>query len=232
MAYRLKAGAPLVVQYVEGADQGPQARWFRLADRQPRAAPALLELSRRLEKWGEIAPEQAPAVNEELTRLLNEALQDAGENAQLSHWLLRLETTHTQSRLWHFIVRDIRRGLSLHTHGEYNAKIGLYQGNRRLGEPTDEQKTATASYLDRKDSLPEEQRQSLLDTVHENVVASGALCTPCHAPEPILLDFEQLGYARSHAEALQSSEIVRQVLHIEQGQPFHLPQLLEPADVR
>ncbi len=58
------------------------------------------------------------------------------------------------------------------------------------------------------------------------------LCTPCHSPQPTLVDFSKLGYAPSRVRALQSSEIVRQVLNIERGQPFYLPQLLEGENAK
>ena len=212
------------------AEAQQQTGWFGLLDREPRGSPAILRLASQLERWGQIAPEDAPAVNEQIMRLLSAALVDAGENIQLRHWLLRLETTHTQSELWHSIVDDIRRGIHLHNRGEYNAKIGLYAGRRQLGLLTDEQETTTAQYLAQKDSLSPRDRQPLLDIVHKGVVPQGALCVPCHSLAPTLVDFAVLGYSPSRVAALQSSKIVQQVLKIEQGQPFYLPRVLEFGD--
>ena len=64
--------------------------------------------------------------------------------------------------------------------------------------------------------------------INENVVPVGLMCTPCHTPGAAHLDFAELGYSRQRVRELQSTVIVRQVLRIEQGQPFYLPGFVEP----
>ncbi|UCD29858.1 MAG: hypothetical protein JSV03_05095, partial [Planctomycetota bacterium] len=220
------------VCHAADADRATSARWFGLPGRDVQKPPALLRLADLLEQTSDVAAEQAPALNKQLSELLRQALIDSGHNVQLAEWLQRLTTTNTQSKLWQSIVNEMRRGIRMHEHGEYNAKIGLYSNNKIHGRPSDQQKAATTRYLSRKNQLSDDQQQSLLDTIHEGVLPDGALCTPCHSPDPKLIDFKALGYHQSRAESMKGSEIVRQVLNIEKGQPFHLPRILEDLDDR
>ncbi|MHC4441719.1 MAG: formate dehydrogenase subunit gamma [Planctomycetota bacterium] len=209
------------------AEKSATARWFSLPERNPRTPPAVLRLADLIEQEGEVTEDEARGLNEKLIQLLHEALLDSGYNAQLEKWLLRLETTNTQSKLWQSILADIRSGIRMHVHGEYNAKIGLYTEDKMLGLPSDEQKTATTRYLAEKETLSDDQQQSLLATVHKDVLPEGALCTPCHSPDPKLIDFTTIGYPKKYADSMKSSEVVRQMLNIEKGRPFNIPRILE-----
>ena len=202
--------------------------WLDLSDRAVKAPPAILRLARRLEELGEVDAADIPAVSTELMALLDEAIVDSGDNVHLRGWRLRLETTQTHSPLWHSTLNEMRRDLPMHVHGEYNAKIGL-RDNR---VPSEDQKAAAKKWVKKRDKLSEPQQEALLETVHADVAPGGALCTPCHAAQPTLIDFDRLGYPRGRAASLQGSHIVQQVLSIEQGQPFHLPRVLEVDDER
>jgi cytochrome b subunit of formate dehydrogenase len=199
------------------------AEWFRLPERTPTETPAILRLAARLETLGEVPSEQAAAVSAELQALLREALPASGYHRELQRWLLQLETTHPRSRLWRSLVQEIDHGLGLHVRGEYAAKIGLYRDDVRLGIPTADQQAATAEYLRRREQLSEAQAQPLLDRVHVGIAPTGALCTPCHAEAPTLIDMAALGYPQARVEALRESSILRSVLSIESGKPFYLP---------
>ncbi len=216
-----------VVCHAQAPPAAARAQWFALPDRVPGDPPAILRLAGRLEALPAVVPqEQAPTVSDELRGLVEEALA-AGGNEQLADWRLRLEVTHPRSRVWQQLVDEMRSNIHMHVHGEYQAKIGLYEAGRRLGIPTAEQDRATQQFVAQSGTLSTARRQELLDVVHAGLAPTGALCTPCHLPDPTLVDPAQLGYPPSRAAALQNSAIVRQVLSIEAGQPFSLP--LAPA---
>lgn len=210
-------------------DETMQAHWFDLERREPSEPPAVLQIAVLLE-----SPEATPdadqaALGEALQRLLERALREVGENDQLRDWLVRLRTSHPTSRVRRATVEDMRRAIVLHVHGEYAARIGLYIGDRLVGEPDAAQREATRRYLAQRGRLTAAQEKELLDRVHAGLELSGAMCTPCHTPAPTLIDAAALGYPASRMEALRGSTIVRQVLAIERGQPFFIP-LPEPRE--
>jgi hypothetical protein len=215
------------VCHASDADQVKNAKWFSLADRQGRAAPAVIHLAGEFERWGEDFSKDPAAIQAQLLPLIRQAVEDSGGNTQLSEWALRLETTYVGSESWRNLVKQIQDNLHLHAHGEYNAKIGLYQGPRLLGTPTDPQAKATGQYLSGKKAMTDEQKQSLLTTIHQGVRPAGALCTPCHSAQATRINLSSLGYSTNRAESLQSSLIVQMMLSIERGQPFHLPAVME-----
>lgn len=214
------------------ADRKLEANWFGLPEREVQQPPALLRLVQYLEDRPVISDAEAAEVSDKVHVLLHAIEEEAGPDLQLQHWRLRLETTHPESELWQQLMSEIRGGLIYHTHGEYDAKIGLYENNAMIGGLTEPQIDAAKRYLEGKDSLAEEKQQALLDTVHENVAPAGAMCTPCHVTEPDLIDFKKLGYPDSRLEELVGSPIVQQIIRIEQGQPFRLPRMLGGTDGR
>ena len=206
--------------------------WFKLPDRTAGPVPAVLRLAAVLDGAGQVIDADAPELNERLKALLREALAATVEQAQFQDWLLRLETTNTRSRLWRSIVLEMRDGIRLHTHGEYNAKVGLFDGDALVGRPDAAATSATARYLKAVDTLSQEESRRLLDTVHAGVAPAGLMCTPCHAPAPTHVDFARLGYADRRARELTGSAIVRQVLSVERGEAFYLPGFIAPSSPR
>ena len=167
-------------------------RWLALPDRKPTATPAVLRLAARLEALpGRIEPADAPALGAELQALLREARPASGDDQQLTKWLLRLETTNPRSELWQQIIGEMRSGIQMHVHGEYDAKIALFSGERRWGAPTAAQQSAADEYRRKRDKLSAAQRKADLDIVHQGIAPVGAMCTPCHAPQPTLLDTQR-----------------------------------------
>lgn len=216
------------VCHADEVDQAEHTRWYALPQRTPRTTPpAVLQLASLLENMGEATTKQATAVHEQLITLLGEAITESGGNPQLRHWLSQLDIASTRSKLWQSLLSDIRRGIPMHVHGEYNAKIALGKGKEPFGKPTDEQRAATKRYLKDKATASPEQQKLLLTIIHKGTKSAGVLCTPCHSEQPTLMDFVALGYTPNRAQSLQSSEIVPQVLSIERGQPFYLPRILE-----
>jgi hypothetical protein len=215
------------VCHASEAEQAKTARWFSLVDRQARTPPAVIRLAAEFERWGNDFSKDPAGIQAQLLPLVRQATEDSGGNSQLSEWALRLETTYVGSETWRDLVRQIQDNHHLHAHGEYNAKIGLYQGEHLLGTPTDAQARATRQYLDQKQPTTNEQKQALLGTIHKGVVPAGALCTPCHSAQATRVRLGELGYSTNRAESLQSSMIVQMMLSIERGQPFHLPAVME-----
>jgi cytochrome b subunit of formate dehydrogenase len=202
------------VCHAEDAAKGTAARWYSLPSREPCRTPAVIRLANLLEKKGETEP--ATDLDARLISLLREAVAE----------------TNVQSKLWQGIVAEMRVGVKTHAHGEYNAKIAMYRNGRIVGSPDAKRRAASQRYVANHQSMTGEQRVKTLKAVHAGIRPVGALCTPCHSPQPTLVDFRALGFSPARVAELQGSEIVRQVLSIEGGQPFHLPQILEDADGR
>ncbi|MFQ5806141.1 MAG: cytochrome b/b6 domain-containing protein [Phycisphaerae bacterium] len=211
------------VCHAKGAQDAQRARWFSLTDRDPIEVPAILQLATRLESPTQSSPEEALEVNEDLMRLLRTALPAAGHHEQLQRWLLRLETTHPRSKVWRQIVDGMRDNIHMHVHGEYGAKLGMYNGDQRVGDPRPGQLEATRTLLSKRQQLSDAERESLLQTVHEGIAPMGAMCTPCHQPDPTLMDITALGFPQTRVEQLSDNATMRAVLSIEQGEPFYLP---------
>jgi hypothetical protein len=151
-------------------------------------------------------------------------VDESGGNRRLRQWLLRIETAYPGSTPWEDVIRDMadeRSGIRTHVHGEYAAKIGLFSDGRMAGTPTSEQLTALREFQ------AGQRGKALLNTLHAGVAPKGALCTPCHSDASTLVDFKKLGYPPARVRSLQDSAVVRQILSIEQGRPFHLPTIEE-----
>jgi len=205
--------------HTERVIQTPQTGWFELHDGKRSAIPAVLRLVSYLERTELSAPDQANDINDQLILLLNQALIEAGENEQLRAWLVHLETTTPQSKLWDYIIEDIQEGIRLHLHGEYAAKIAVDQGEQRPGMNS-LQKQATKEYLKNLEQLSTEQSEKLLDEIHQGISPEGQICTPCHNSDLPMLDFGALGYSPQRIEALQDSPIARQMQQIQEGKEF------------
>ncbi len=212
-----------MVCHAEERPDTARGRWFSLPDRELRDTPAILRAAARLENQTRADIDDAAGFNAELVQLLQEALPASGNDVQLQDWLLRLETTYPGSKVWSRLIDELRGKIQAHVRGEYAAKIGLYVGQRRIGEPGAEQRRATADFLNAPGDMTEARRQELLDTVHTGVHSVGAMCTPCHSQDPTLIEISKLGYPESRVRALRDSQIMRSVLTIEAGQPFYLP---------
>jgi cytochrome b subunit of formate dehydrogenase len=216
------------VCHVEHAQKPLQVDWYDLNTAQQHATPAVLRLDAFLERADLGDNVQAPAINEWLIQLLSEALTESGENPQLKTWLLHLETTNPQSKLWHSIVENIRSSIGMHLHGEYNAKIALSESGAVRSGMSKQQNDAAREYLKSKDKLAQERKNALLHEVHQSVSKTGLQCTPCHNVDAALIDFESLGYSSQRVLTLKNSPIARQMEMIQQGREFLIGPHHEP----
>ncbi len=211
------------VCHVAGEKTEAQARWIALPGRDLMDTPPILKLAQLLEKTHEIKTEDAPALSKRLIGLVRAALPASGNHWQLQDWLLRLRITNPRSKVFRRIVREMGASIHMHVHGEYGAKIALFDHGAMVGTPTDKQKEAIRQFLALGPSASEAQRKPLLDVVHEHVRPTGAMCTPCHQANPTLVDVRKLGYPQARLQRLQHNTIMESVLSIEQGKPFYLP---------
>ena len=152
----------------------------------------------------------------------SEALAGTHENEQLKSWLVYRETTNPQSKLWQRIVNDIRNGIRMHLHGEYNAKIALVDlGDQRPG-PTTYQKAAIDRYIKEQDRLSPERKQAVLKEIHQGVSSTGRLCVSCHNSKMPLVGFTAMGYSPKRITSQQNSPVARKIQQIQNGQKFHI----------
>ncbi|MFI5380460.1 MAG: cytochrome b/b6 domain-containing protein [Tepidisphaerales bacterium] len=214
------------VCHAEEAAKGGTPQWFSLPGREPRGTPAVLQLAGMLENPDELARDPR-GVADRLVPLLGRAVDESGGSRQLRGWLLRLQTAYPQSEPWNKVLSDManeRTGIRAHVHGEYSAKIGLFADGRLLGSPTPAQSDALREL---KAGKPGKPIKAIIDTLHKGIAPKGALCVPCHSQGTGLVDFKALGYPPARVKSLHDSAVVRQILSIEQGMPFYLPNIQE-----
>lgn len=216
-----------VVCHVSPQNRPDDLKWLSLEDRQPQRTPALLRLASLLEENRSIPEEQAAAINRDLLALLREAVKDGADAGVFGDWILRLETTHPRSEVWQSAVAEIRTRLALHTHGEYNAKIGVEMSAGRGGQFSDNYMRSIERYLEDDPRLSEADRKGLLGTIHMDIHPAGLMCAPCHSGDSKIISYEALGYPQRRIQSLEDSVIVSQILRIEKGEPFQLPRIEE-----
>ncbi len=218
------------VCHVQAEVKDRQITWVDLDDRDVREPPAVLVLTRELERIHRDGYGDREATHSLLHDLLSQAAEESGGEHEIEAWKLELETTHPDSRTWERLLEEILLGLPLHVHGEYGAKLGRFDERGYPVEPDAAADQATARLLEAAGTLAEDEEQRLLDQVHATISDEGLLCTPCHALEDTVIDFVQLGYAPSRVRDLESNAVIRQALNIEEGESFFLPNFLEGRD--
>ena len=205
---------------------GEDVQWVTLDDRAARPPPAVLRLASALERPLSEDPAQLAAQDEELRALLHEAVLESGGDPEFEDWLLQLTSARTGGVLYRFYVDEMRRGITLHGHGEYGAKLGLPASDGRLWT-MDADKQAAADALSAADAPTDEgPRQALIDALHEGVGRPKVQCTQCHTDKPDVIDFDALGYSPGRARSLEANAVVEHSQAIERGEPFYLPALL------
>ncbi|MCP4709539.1 MAG: hypothetical protein GY869_13005, partial [Planctomycetes bacterium] len=209
-----------VLCHTDRASQTPKTGWFELQDGKQSTAPAVLRLVSYMERTELNAPDQAIDINNQLIELLNQALVEAGEIEQLRAWLVHLETTTPQSKLWNYIIEDLQEGIRLHLHGEYAAKIALEGSGRQRPAMHNLLLQAPEGYLKDPDQLSPATSEKLIGEIHQGIAPVGKLCTPCHNTDLPMLDFGALGYSPNRIESLQDSPIARQMEKIQDGTEF------------
>lgn len=197
-------------------------------ERKRRDPPAVLLLATALSE--PLAEAEAPAArtqHDALVALLKQAVAESQGDPELSRWLLDLTTSRVGGPTYRLHIDEMRHGIYLHGHGEYGAKVGIPTADPRTWR-IDGDKVAAAAALRADDgTLPEAQRDQLVDTLHQGLKRPEVLCTRCHSDDPELVDFSKLGYAQARVDALRSNSIVRQSQAVEKGEVFYLPRLLQ-----
>jgi len=117
-----------------------------------------------------------------------------------------------------------------HARGEYGAKLTRRQSAEALRQYHQNLAGLARQYQASPIGGPE--RKKLHDQIHEGVLEKPSACLACHGGEPPRLNFQALGYSPERAASLSDSAIARQMQQIQEGQPFHLPTLLEGGHAR
>ena len=203
-----------------------QVQWAKADTPTPQPTPAVLQIAAMVEGKVPENGEERLAYHEKLSGLIQQGIEQTGGNAELQRWQLKLETSKLDNDLWSRTVAEIQAGIGLHVHGEYDALLHFFAGDKKLGEPSEAQRTATREYLDQQSPPEDARKRSLLDAIHEPVRPQGLACMTCHSPKGSLVDFQRLGYPQSRADWLRQNATINQILSIEAGQTFHLPAFL------
>jgi len=200
--------------------------WVSLADRAQRDPPAVLRLAAVLERPLSADPEILASQDEELRALLVEAVEESGGDAEFKGWLLELGSARLGGVRYEFFVDEIRRGITLHGHGEYGAKLGLPRPDDRLWAMDGAKREAADALATGGDTLGDDETQALVDTLHEGVERPEVQCTGCHTDGPEVLDFSALGYSPGRVRSLATHSVVEHAAAIERGEKFYLPAVL------
>ncbi|MCF7957201.1 MAG: cytochrome b/b6 domain-containing protein, partial [Phycisphaerae bacterium] len=200
--------------------------WYKLESGATCETPAVLRLASFFETTDVTDPAMFSTYSKMIIELLRDALEEAGDNEQLKGWLVHLETTNPQAKLWRDVVADISKGIQMHLHGEYNAKIAIVGRDNHRPVPSAKQQLAIDRYLKYKEKQPvkqsDAQKKSLQDDVHQNVMPVGKLCKACHNSNLPMLDFSALGYSPKRIDFLQNSPIARKMQELPAGEVFHI----------
>jgi hypothetical protein len=214
----------------DAGTSGPaRAGWISLASGTPTEQPALLRLLRYLTASIEVDLDEDPAneladIHTQVVLLLTGVLEEVGSDEALAHILTELQTSEPGSPVWRAALRRLREDLPTHAQGEYGAKIALAGTNRA------NQQARLAPLTEQYLAAPEgsSARQDLSTRIHEGVLPKPDSCLACHGAAPARLDFLALGYPEAKAEYLQSTPVADMIQRIREGQPFYLPDVLEP----
>lgn len=209
--------------------------WTTLDEqRQRRDPPAVLRLAAALDMiLADEGSDEVRQQHDQLVGLLQQAVEESDGDPELSRWLLELRTTRVGGPMYVMHIDEMRQKIYMHGHGEYGAKVGLPgTDTRRWVLQGDMVAAADALRVD-DGSLPEAQREELVDTVHQGLSRPEPRCTRCHSEDPDLVDFSELGFSAGRAQALRSLSIVRQSEAVERGEVLYLPLLFQQeADAR
>lgn len=206
------------------------AAWVNTETGNRRDAPAVLVLLRRFDTTPTTGEADMRALHEEILRRLPEAIDAIGSAPVLDHLRLVVETSEPGSPVWRHAVDRLAAELPNHLHGEYRAKLvpeaDAKDWTKRQARLADLAKKYEAAPTDGAE------RKRLYDDAHAGIVAKPSACLACHGGDPPRLDFEAVGYSPRRAEELRNAPIAGLMQRIQQGEPFHLPQLLRAEDER
>lgn len=190
--------------------------WRSIGTGEPQDTPALLRLI------SEFQGSELPKGGDEIIAMMREALAAAPSTPMLSHLLLQMETSDPGSPVHRHALARLRAALPSMAKGDYGAVIAPH--NNTNYAPSDLQPLID-QYFSPKDSGAN--RRAISDKIHKNVLVKPRACQQCHDAEPTRIDFAALGYPDNRIDPLRDNAIANMVQQIREGQPFHLPNILE-----
>lgn len=202
--------------------------WVNLESGEPQETPAHLRLLKLLQVDPRTGQTDPKAMQEDLLPLIDAVLRVSTRTPRLGSIRLTLETAPPGSPVWMDTIEAMRAESVYHARGDYGAKIArdvpaeTRRGARKLLNDKAE------AWLDL--SPGDKRRDEIYDEIHARLIAKPGACLACHGGEPPRVDYVALGYAPERAAELRGSAIARQMQHIRDGQPFHLPGVLEERD--
>ncbi len=165
----------------------------------------------------------------QIVALLRQAAQEAGGDAALSRLAEHLHAVRATSPSFERLLASAAETVQRSLRGLYGAKLALRSQTGEhplLGHPGTE--SAVQRYLAERDQAGEERKRELLAAVHPQRRSEPLTCAACHRDRPSHVDLTALGYPPARVEALTDPAVVRMIEHIAAGQPFSLPQVIEP----
>ena len=106
---------------------------------------------------------------------------------------------------------------------DFDARIGLLDDDRLIGEPTADQQRAATRYLNAQDAVSDSERHTIMKTIHQAIEPVGPSCTACHSAAPTHVDFAELGYPPERTEALKDNPIALLTMNTSARDRFGLP---------
>lgn len=205
-----------------------RAVWVSNATGRQQDAPALLKLAALIEARGDAILNKPAEVSNEIISLLRESETAVGVDPPLHEIRVNLETSEPGSPVWRQAAVNLQMLLPNRIRGEYGARITPADVAARWSDRQSKLSDLTRQYK----SASGAQRDAVNKQIHEGILAKPEACLTCHGGEPARFDLQQLGYSPQRIGTLGSTPIARMIEQIRQGQPFHLPKLLESQNGR
>ncbi|MBN1343785.1 MAG: hypothetical protein JXQ73_13970 [Phycisphaerae bacterium] len=203
------------------------ATWVSTSAGEPQEPPPILKLTTALETEVDRIETDPGGVHGVIVDLLRASLKSSGGDPLLSYLLAQIETSEPGSPVWRQAVRQLTEELPQHMRGEYGARLAPSDVAKDYLEIDEQLEEQAREYL----AMPQGStgRKSLSERIHAGQLPKPRLCMACHIEEPPMLDFQALGYSPTRVTVLRTTPLVRQMLRIQQGQPFRLPRVLGRA---
>ncbi len=206
------------------------AVWLDNQSGTPAEPPALLRLMSAIDAGSDAIQNRPAEIGPNLVALLRESEQRVGVDPPLHSALIQLDTSEPGSPVWRQAVTDLRAMLPNRVRGEYGSRI---TPTAIADQWTSRQDRIAQLTRDFQAAAPgSAQREQVSRQIHEKVVAKPDACMTCHGTEPARFDFARLGYSEQRIATLKSTPIAQMIQRIRDGQPFHLPKLLEPGNAK
>jgi hypothetical protein len=206
------------------AERPVKACWLSIETGQPTDPPALVQLRRLLQVQRQQIEQDPAALAPTILSLLAQVIGISG-NPALRYLDLEISTSEPGSPVWRDALIRLDEQLSLHTCGQYGAKIASVTVARNYVQEYDRFRQAAGPVLAAASQSAE--RKRLSDELHTGVLPKPDRCLACHGDTPPLVDFEALGYSPQRATYLRTNPIASEVQTIREGRQFYLPSITE-----